>query len=314
MSFASDHARVRVPATSGNLGPGFDALGMAHGLWDEVEVRAVTGATRVSVEGEGAGELPEGEDHLVVRAMRLALAYLEAPQVGLEVHACNSIRHGRGLGSSAAAAVAGLLLARGLVGGSDATGAQALTDEEVLSLACELEGHPDNAAPAILGGAVVSWIDDTGAHAESLRVSPHLRPTLLVPDATLPTATARAALPASVPHEDAAFNAGRAALLTLALDRRADLLLAATEDRLHQRQRAASMPHSLELVDKLRAERLAAVISGAGPTVLVFGPVPAALRVTLRGWQVLDVGVAGPAHLVPDDEPRWTVRAERSTW
>lgn len=309
MSFAADHARVRVPATSGNLGPGFDALGMALGIWDEVEVRAVTGETRVRVEGEGAGVLPEGEDHLVVRALRLGLAYLDVPQVGLEISARNAIRHGRGLGSSAAAAVAGLLLARGLVGGSGVTGARVLTDDDVLSLATELEGHPDNAAPAIHGGAVVSWVDATGAHAEPLRVS-GLEPTVLVPGTTLPTTAARAALPATVPHVDAAFNVGRTALMTLALDGRPDLFLAATEDRLHQDARASAMPATAELVERLRAEGHPAVVSGAGPTVLVFGPLPASVRVGLRGWDVLTPGVGGRAHLVADDEPRWSLRRD----
>lgn len=314
MSFAADRARVRVPATSGNLGPGFDALGMAHGIWDEVEVRATTGATSVVVEGEGAGSLPDGEDHLIVKSIRLALAYLDLPQVGLELHARNSIRHGRGLGSSAAAAVAGLLLARGLVAGTGADGRpileDVLTDEEILRLATELEGHPDNAAPAIFGGAVASWSDDNGTHSVPLRVNPELRPTLLVPEETLPTAQARAALPASVPHKDAAFNLGRTALLTVALDRRPDLLLPATEDRLHQDYRASGMPHSMELVRRLRGEGHPAVISGAGPTVLVFAQLPTELRDELAaaGWQPHDVGIAGPAHLVREEEPRWTVR------
>lgn len=314
MSFAADRARVRVPATSGNLGPGFDALGMAHGIWDEVEVRATTGASSVVVEGEGADTLPTGEDHLVVRALRLALAYLDMPQVGVELRARNAIRHGRGLGSSAAAAVAGILLARGLVAGTGADGrpvdASVLPDEEVLALATELEGHPDNAAPAIFGGAVASWLDDTGAHAVSLRVDPALRTTLLVPDETLPTSTARAALPASVPHRDAAFNLGRTALLTVALDRRPDLLLPATEDRLHQDYRANAMPHTAAMLKRLRREGHPAVVSGAGPTVLVFGALPEAeiAQVATRGWRHHDVGIAGPAHLVPEAEPRWTVR------
>lgn len=313
MSFVTDHVRVAVPATSGNLGPGFDALGMAHGIWDEVEARAVTGATHVVVEGEGAGTLPTGEDHLVVRAARLALAYLDAPQVGLELHCRNAITHGRGLGSSAAAAVAGILVVRGLLGG--AGGARdVLTDAEVLALAVELEGHPDNAAPAIHGGAVVSWVDDDGAHAAPLTLDPTLRPTLLVPRTVLPTTQARAALPRDVPHADAAFTAARAALLVVALAGRPDLLLAATQERLHQDYRAPAMPESAALLARLRGAGHPAVISGAGPGLLVFGPLPTDLRMDLgaQGWRAYDAGVAGPARIVPDaGSEEWRIETGR---
>ena len=313
MTFATDHVRVRVPATSGNLGPGFDAMGMAHGIWDEVEARAVTGATRVVVEGEGAGTVPTGEDHLVVRAARLALAYLDAPQVGLELHCANAITHGRGLGSSAAAAVAGILVVRGLLGGAGGA-SDVLSDAEVLALACELEGHPDNAAPAIHGGAVISWLDHEGAHSVPLTVDPALRPMLLVPRAVLLTSQARAALPRLVPHADAAFNLSRAALLTVALASRPDLLPAATEDRLHQGYRASSMPASMALLEELRAHRLPAVVSGAGPSLLVFAQLPDAVRADVagRGWRVHDAGLAGPAHVVHDvPAHQWRIETGR---
>ncbi|HLT84520.1 MAG TPA: homoserine kinase [Phototrophicaceae bacterium] len=281
---AHDTARVQVPATSANLGPGFDALGLALELVDDIEVRATAGLTNVTVTGSGAGALPEGENHLVVRAIRAALDHVGAPQAGLELRCHNRIPHGRGLGSSAAAVVGGLVAARGLVAEPEA-----LDDSTVLALATEFEGHPDNAAPAILGGATVAWSGPDGRpDAARLTVGEHVRPTVLVPPGELLTGTARSVLPRQVTHDDAAFNAGRSALLVLALAERADLLLPATEDRLHQRQRAVVMEESLRVIDTLRELGLPAVVSGAGPSVLVLSRVDAAhlAAFTRHGWQV----------------------------
>ena len=265
MRLAADHVRVQVPATSANLGPGFDAVGLALAVHDQLEVRRLgTPEVVVEVVGEGSGEVPDGEAHLVVKSVRLALDHVGAPQTGLHLLCTNRIPHGRGMGSSAAAVVAGLLAARGLVDEPDA-----LSDDVVLRLATDLEGHPDNAAPAILGGATVAWCEPDGARAVPVTTHPELTPLVLVPDERLATSTARGLLPATVPHADAAFQAGRAALLVHALGQRPDLLLAATEDRLHQRYRTSAMPQSLALVDALRARGVAAVVSGAGPTVLV---------------------------------------------
>ncbi|MEE6273387.1 homoserine kinase [Georgenia wangjunii] len=284
-----DRVRVRVPATSANLGPGFDALGLALGIWDEIEVRAVAGPTSVTVRGQGEGTVGEGEEHLVVRAVRAGLDAMGAPQAGLELVCENRIPHGRGLGSSAAAVVAGLVAARGLVGDP-----AALDDTAVLTLATELEGHPDNAAPAIIGGATVAWVDEDGPRAARLPVGEHVRPTVLVPPGTLLTRHARSVLPAHVPHADAALNAGRSALLVLALAERADLLLPGTEDRIHQRQRADVMPATLDVVGALRARGLPAVVSGAGPSVLVLARLDgeAAAALTRHRWQVLAPVVA----------------------
>lgn len=299
MRFATDAVRVRVPATSANLGPGFDALGLALGLHDEIEVRALgAAATTVEVIGEGAGRVPEDETHLVVRALRHALDVAGAPQVGVAMRCTNRIPHCRGLGSSAAAVVAGIVAARGLVAEPEA-----LDDDVALRIATEFEGHPDNAAPAILGGATVAWTDDDGPRAVQIDVDPAVVPVAIVPPVQLSTKTARGVLPAQVPHADAAFGAGRAALLVEALGRRPELLLPATEDRLHQSYRGTVMPDSLALVTALRSRGVAAVVSGAGPTVLalarkvpggtdadaviaeVFGP-------TMGGWQVHALGVA----------------------
>ncbi|WP_449386530.1 homoserine kinase [Cellulomonas soli] len=273
MRLRADHVRVRVPATSANLGPGFDTFGLALGLHDELEVHALgTSGVRVDVTGEGAGQVPDDEQHLVVRALRTALDHVGAPQAGLHLVCHNRIPHGRGLGSSAAAVVAGLVAARALVGDPDA-----LDDDTVLQLATDMEGHPDNAAPALLGGATLAWTQDgvPGAssapvvRAAALSVHPDVVPIAVVPSVHLSTRTARGVLPPSVPHADAAFQASRAALLVEALGRRPDLLLPATQDRLHQEYRRGVMPDSLALVDTLRRHDVAAVVSGAGPTVLV---------------------------------------------
>lgn len=293
----ADRATVRVPATSANLGPGFDAFGLALGLYDHVEVRAVTGATSVRVQGEGAGEVSDGEDHLVVRAIRAGLEYVGAPQAGLELRCTNAIPHGRGLGSSAAAVVAGLVAARALV--SEPEG---LDDNSVLGLATDFEGHPDNAAPALLGAATIAWIDDDGPRAVALPVAETLTATVLVPQTRLSTSRARATLPAHVPHAEAAGNAGRAGLLTLALTQRPDLLLPATEDRLHQRYRASVMPDTIDLVDRLRERGHAAVVSGAGPSVLVLHDgegAPELAGLAGSGWQLHALPIGRGVHLLP---------------
>ncbi len=307
MRLRAAHVRVRVPATSANLGPGFDALGLALGLHDELEVRALGApGVRVEVHGEGAGAVPEDETHLVVRALRVALDHVGAPQTGLHLVCHNRVPHGRGLGSSAAAVVAGVLAARGLVAEPEA-----LDDDVALALATELEGHPDNAAPALLGGLTVAWTDDAPAtgtspvHAVRLAVHEDLAPVAIVPPGHLSTHAARGVLPAQVPHADAAWQAGRSALLVEALGRRPDLLLPATEDRLHQGYRRQVMPASLALVDALRARGVAAVVSGAGPTVLALarrGPgadgatdadaaIADAFGGVMAGWRVTPLAV-----------------------
>ncbi|WP_369346060.1 homoserine kinase [Demequina iriomotensis] len=267
MRLVADHVRVSVPATAGNLGPGFDSLGMALGVIDDLEVRAVASASvTVEIEGEGAGSLPRDESHLVVQALRAALDHVGASQTGLEIRAINRIPHGRGLGSSAAAVVAGIVAARALIAEPEA-----LDAAQTLYLANAFEGHPDNAAPAIYGGATVAWKDADGAHARPLVVADEVETAVLIPASTLPTREARAVLPARVPHVDAAFNVGRAALLVNALAGRPEDLFAATEDKLHQGYRADVLGPATPMVRALRERGLAAVVSGAGPSVLVLG-------------------------------------------
>lgn len=296
MQLGADHVVVRVPATSANLGPGYDALGLALAVHDEVEVRLVAAdEVTVEVEGEGAGEVPLGEDHLVVRALRRTLDLAGATPTGIHMTCRNVIPHGRGMGSSSAAVVAGIVAARALL--ADPRAIDAAT---VLRLATEFEGHPDNAAPAIAGGATVAWTGDDGPHAVDLEVDPSIEAVVLVPEARLETSRARAALPSEVSHADAAFTVGRAALLVEALARRPELLLPATEDRLHQAYRGEVLGASSELLCSLRAEGLAATISGAGPSVLVLAAgedvarrdaVLARVAGEAEGWRVLRPGI-----------------------
>ena len=246
-------------------------------------VRVSPAGVRVEVTGEGAGELPSDGNHLVVRAIRAALAALRAEVPGLVLSCHNRIPQARGLGSSSAAIVAGLLAGRALV----VDGASRLPDSEVLRLAARLEGHPDNVAPCLLGGFTIAWTAaGGGARAVRLAPAPGVRPVVFVPDQRGLTAEARAALPATVPHADAAHSAARAALLVHALTAAPELLYEATEDRLHQRYRAAGAPATAALVDELRASGVPAVVSGAGPSVLALAtgewtpPVP-------DGWAVL---------------------------
>ncbi|WP_104525032.1 homoserine kinase [Blastococcus atacamensis] len=258
-----DRVTVRVPATSANLGPAFDCAGLALAHHDVLDFSVAPSGLVVEVHGVGAGELPTDESHLVVRAFRAACDELGWAPSGLRVSARNAIPQGRGMGSSAAAVVAGVLGAWALC-----PDVEAIDLDAVLRLTTEMEGHPDNVAACLFGGLTLSWTGDAGVGADSLPVHEDVLPVVLVPDATLSTEVARGLLPELVPHADAAFNAGRSALLVHALTS-GGLLLEATEDRLHQRQRAAAMPASLELIDRLRAAGHAAVVSGAGPSVLV---------------------------------------------
>lgn len=258
-----------VAASSANLGPGFDSLGLALSLYDEIDVETIESGLIVEVEGEGAGQVPLDSSHLVVRAIERGLQAGGVSVTGLKVRCRNDIPHSRGLGSSAAAVVGGLAVANGLVAQSDST---PLTAAELIQLSSEFEGHPDNAAAAVLGGAVVSWTDTDGSApryaAAPLRVHPDIRLFSIIPQVRSSTAETRVLLPENVSHADASFNVSRVALLVVALTERPDLLLEATADRLHQPARAAAMPPSAEYIAILRRYGIAAVLSGAGPAVI----------------------------------------------
>ncbi|GAA1446870.1 homoserine kinase [Mycobacterium cookii] len=258
-----------VAASSANLGPGFDSLGLALSLYDEIAVETTDSGLHVEVEGESAGELVLDAGHLVVRAVERGLQAAGASVPGLRVRCRNAIPHSRGVGSSAAAVVGGLAAVNGLLAQAGWT---PLSHADLIQLASEFEGHPDNAAAAVLGGPVVSWTDVSGLppkfSAVPVRLHPDIRLFPAIPEQRSSTAEARVLLPAQVSHQDARFNVSRAALLVVALTERPDLLMAATEDVLHQPQRAHAMPASAEYLRLLRRYDMAAVLSGAGPTVI----------------------------------------------
>jgi homoserine kinase len=267
-SLAYSAARVAVPATSANLGPGFDALGLALDLTDDVTARLTDDGFHVEVTGEGAdevasGRLTTGEEHLILATMLTTFDRLGRKRPpGIALTCRNQIPHARGLGSSSAAIVAGIVLARALAADTS------FDDEAVLRLAAEIEGHPDNVAPCLLGGFTIAWTGPDGARAVRREPDSDIQPVIFVPENRTLTAAARAALPDSVPHRDAAFNGARVALLVHALTGDPARLLEATEDRLHQPYRAPAMPETAMLVTRLRSARIPAVVSGAGPSVL----------------------------------------------
>jgi homoserine kinase len=272
MTWLEGPARVRVPATSANLGPGFDALGLALTLHDEVEAWILPAGVSIEITGEGADLADVGEEHLVLRAMRATFAVTGGQPPGIGLRCLNRIPHGRGLGSSAAAIVAGILAARALAG--EASGA--LSGVALLGLACEIEGHPDNVAACLGGGLTIAWLTPDGPRMVRLEPLPSVTPVVCVAPAPVRTDLARGLLPEVIPHQDAAVNAGRSALLIAALTQPGtgrEVLLEATRDRLHQDYRASAMPPTHALVHSLRDAGLPAVVSGAGPSVLAFlGP------------------------------------------
>ena len=268
-TFKANPIQVQVPATSANLGPGFDSFGLALNLHDRYVAQILDDAgLDIDVTGEGADEVPRTDKNLLVKAMNKGFDFLGGKPKGIAVRALNVIPHGRGLGSSASAIVGGLSLARALV----LTGIDKMSDEKLLQLATEMEGHPDNVSAALYGNAVVAWQEDHHgkevAQAISLSVDTRIRAIAFIPSNAVATSKARKMLPETIPHRDAARNSANTALLVHALTLRPDLLFRATEDFLHQTYRSEAMPASFALLTKLRAAGVAAFISGAGPTVL----------------------------------------------
>lgn len=277
-----------MPASAANLGPGFDALGLALALYDEVMVALAPSGLQVHVQGEGAGQVPTDERHLVVRALQATCTRLGLRPAGLILHCHNRIPHARGLGSSAAAAVAGVLAGYALAGREP--------DDAALHLAAGFDGHADNVAASLLGGLVITWRERDTFRATRLEPHPDVAPVLLVPDVRSSTAATRGLLPTHLPHADAAFNVGRAALVVHALTVDPQLLLAATEDRLHQPFRRPAYPATGRLVDALRAAGVPAAVSGAGPTVLALPAVeslPAVVDTAGFSQYRLDVACRG---------------------
>ena len=275
LTFKATMAQVSVPASSANIGPGFDSFGLALELRDRYAAQILDEPNfDVDVSGEGSNEVKKDSKNLVIKSMLKGFEHMGAKPKGIALRALNVIPHGRGLGSSASAIVGGLALARSLV----LTGEQYMSDDDLITLATELEGHPDNVAAAFYGGATIAWIEKsivaTGeskniGRAVSLKVDDRIKALLLIPENQLATAKARKLLPESISHQDAVLNSSRSALLVHALAERPDLLFTATQDLLHQSYRQSAMPKTIALVEKLRGAGLAAVVSGAGPSVLV---------------------------------------------
>ena len=291
-------ARVTVPGSSANLGPGFDTLGIAVGIYDTVEVEVIPTGLEIEIIGEGAEDLPRDSSHLVVKAIHLGLAACDAHAPGLKVICHNNIPQSRGLGSSAAAAVAGVVAANTLAGSPLDNGA-------LVQLSSEFEGHPDNAGASVLGGAVVSWTDipvdgrsKPSYRAVGIPVDPSIKAVALVPDFHASTNAVRAVLPSHVTHTDARFNVSRTAVMTAALQFHPELLWEGTRDRLHQPYRADVLPVTAEWVNRLRNRGYAAFLSGAGPTAMVLttSDVDPALLDDARAanLRVLHLDIAGP--------------------
>ncbi len=298
-AFRSEAVRVLVPASSANVGPGFDSAGLALAVYDEL-IAMVTDDEGVLVEvaGEGADEVPRDEQHLVVAAMRTAFAAMGQQPTGFVLRCRNAIPHGRGLGSSAAAIIGGMVLARAMV--FEESGA-AMSDEEVLSLATTMESHPDNLSAALHGGFTIAWLDDAGSPGcVRMNAHPDLRAVLAVPTETLPTLDARRVLPASVSYADAVHNVSRAALLVHAMTRQPDLLWEAMSDRLHQPARSDAYPEASALVASLREAGVPAAISGAGPSVIAVTD----RAEDFQRMQDMVTSLGGPAQ---GDEGRWRV-------
>lgn len=261
---------VRIPATSANLGPGFDTLGMALSFYDEYEAEVIDSGLEIVVHGEGEKDIPLDESNLIFKTIKWVFEKTGKPLPALRLTCHNNIPHGRGMGSSGAAVAGGVMLAAGLLEPE-----LVLNEQQLLEFATDLEGHPDNVAPALFGGLTIAWVDYNGPHHKKLAVHRGLSPLVLVPPHQMSTKLARSLQPESVPHTDAVFNVSRSALLVAALTQSPELLMAATEDRLHQNYRASAMPETSELIEILRSEGHPAVVSGAGPSVLVLEDDPA---------------------------------------
>jgi homoserine kinase len=266
LTFKATAATVSIPATSANMGPGFDSFGLALDLRDRYIAQILDEQIiDIDIAGEGATEVKKDKNNLVYKSMHRAFEVMGQQPRGIALRQLNAIPHGRGLGSSSAAIVGGMILARSLV----LDGEMLLPDELVFALASEIEGHPDNVAPTIYGGVTIAWMGESGAEKISLTVNPQIRVLIFIPQGQLATAKARKMLPESISREDAIKNSINSALMSTAISTRPDLLFKATEDFLHQSYRKEGYPHSYALVEELRASGHAAFISGAGPAVAI---------------------------------------------
>lgn len=284
--------KVTVPATSANLGPGFDSLGMALAHYDEYELETTSSGVEIQISGEGANSAAKDENNLIFRSIQLVFDSVGEQMPGIKLICKNSIPHGRGMGSSGAAVAGGVMLAAGLLANKK------FTEQQLLEFATRLEGHPDNVAPALFGGLTIAWVDESGPHHKKLTVHRGISPLVLVAPNEMSTKLARSLQPESVPHTDAVFNVSRSALLVAALTQSPELMMSATEDRLHQNYRSSAMPETSKLISSLRELGHPAVVSGAGPSVLVLEGDPQNRLVAMDfvkknfpAWQALALAV-----------------------
>lgn len=287
----AEAVRVRVPASSANVGSAFDCAGLGLDVWDDVTAQVSTDrGMRVTVSGVGAETLPGDCTHLVAQAMKIGFDALGVHPSGVDITCVNRIPHGQGLGSSAAAIIAGVVAARALVSQGEAL----LRDDDLLTVALELESHPDNLAGSLFGGFNIAWVNDEGHAAHrTFSVHPDVAITMCLPNTITPTAEARAVLPPDIPLRDAVINIGASALLVHAITTEPALLFAATRDAVHQPRRQTCFPQSLTVMTALRAAGLPAVISGAGPAVMVFAHADQVTPIVASpDWQVESISVA----------------------
>jgi homoserine kinase len=302
---------VRVPATSANLGPGYDAVGLALSLSMRIALDR-SPYPEIDIRGTGADLIPRGPEHPAYRAARFVAELVGESDAQFRLVQENSIPPTRGLGGSAAALVGGAVAANDLFGGQIAA-------PDLLNIVCELDGHPDNAAPALLGGLVIGTLTPVGVSA--VRLEPKdLKVVVAVPDFAVSTTAARRALPDSVPHRDAAFNVGRSGLLLGALATgEYHLLRVAMQDRLHQPYRSHLTPGLEDVIDAaLDSGAHGACLSGSGPTVLAFAPqssareIASAMKATFEARDVvadswaLDVDLAGARVEPPEEVTAWS--------
>jgi homoserine kinase len=242
---------------------------MALSFYDDYQAETIASGLEIQIIGEGAGEVPTDSSNLIYKTIQHVFQKVGEQLPALRLTCNNQIPHGRGMGSSGAAVAGGVMLAAGLLSQK-----RSFTEQELLEFATDIEGHPDNVAPALFGGLTIAWKDETGPHHKKLIAHRGISPLVFVPPHQMSTKLARSLQPESVPHTDAVFNLSRSALLVAAMTQSPELLFAATEDRLHQNYRASAMPETSQLVALLREAGHPAVVSGAGPSVLVLEPSP----------------------------------------